>query len=470
MTGKELYTAMQNIDKDLVEESWDIKPTTKKHKFVWSERLKDNLATVAILCAVVLAVILIPKIANNAVYDDINPAGIEKTVAEETDKQAETFTAQETLATPEVNYDNVPEGAKVIDGILYEYDTWLNRYVVSQWSMVIGGGGVISETSGVGIAPKLSLAISGNALITESNADRMYYLVEVSESNKSGDYSQTGSVKELYSILTDLGNYGLSLGEAGNYKSNYGDFYICHDEFICGLMTYDDMKELYDKFAGKNPGKSLYYDLLSNFEVDKANIYTEEGVPKYSAEELAAEWKYVYSKRYGKYVVSKNYIPNGGSYSDSYSSPMATERITYSRKLKEAIASNMIINVDNAADMTYLVEINVTDISDNSKYNEVLSALGGGINDDKLKQEYERLRSACNYDIRLGEQFWQSDNSKVIIYGMLTYDQMKSIPVKDGYGYAFQIIDEITIGPTGIIEESLYGKDYTVIDAVSKIE
>ncbi len=463
MTGKDIYKAMQDIDRNFVVEAWDVKPTVKKCWFVVSERMKDNLATVAIICLVVAAVLVVPRVTKDFGGEGLNPAGIETTAYEETSRQ------EETVTTPEVYYDNVPKDAKVVDGILYEYSTWLERYVISKWS-VPDGSGIVSETSGFGMTPKLSDAVSHNAVITESNADKMYYLVEIYPKNQSDNSLQANKTKELYKVLDELGNYGIYFGEAGNYKSDYGDFYLVHDEFVYGIMTYDEMKELSNKFAEKNPGNCLYYDLLSVFEIDRANIYTDDGVAKYTAEELSAEWKYVYSLQYDKYIMSKNRMQNGTYYSDSYSIPTKDERITYSNKLTKAIGDNKI-NADNAKSVAYLVEINVYDVvaaSGNSEDNKISSTFSNEITGDKLKQEYERLKKLCDFDIRMGEKYWDTGNNTPVIYGMLTCEQMKKLPLNDGYGYAFQITGEKTFGASGIIEESLYGKDYMVIDNSGK--
>lgn len=465
MTGKDVYINMQNIDEQLIIEATDIKATKKK--FYFTERQRDNLATAAIVCLVVAAVLLVPTIVKHVTGDGFSPAGVvESTVSSETAAQDETASMQETSSELAVNYDNVPDGAKVIDGVLYEYSTWLERYVVSDWSLP-GESAVLNDVSGLTMTSVLSKAISNNAIITESNADIMYYAVEIAAKNQLNASQQANAATELYLSLADIGNYGIRLAEAGNYKSNYGDFFVSHDAFVYGLLTYDEMKELAVKYAQKNSGNGLKYDLISEFEVQKANIYTDNMVPKYSKEELSAAWRYVYSPQYEKYIVSRNYLQTGDYYNDHYTRPTKDTRVTYSSNLKSIMDSNAIINVNNAGSMTYLVEINVYDVSSQSgdpHYDKILSAFGDEVKDDVLKKEYERLKSACNYDIRLGEQFWGTGNNTPVIYGMLTYEQMKTIPVNEAYGYAFQIAGETDFGPSGIIEESLYGKGYTVID------
>ncbi len=470
ITGTDLYKAMQNIESEWVEEAADIKPLKKKTVFPWSERVMDNLATAAIICLVVVALMLAPRIVKSFLNEQLSPAGIEATSDAETIEYNSKEEQQETVADVVISYENVPKDGKVIDGVLYEYSTWLERYVISKWT-VPAKPDILSVKN---IAPGFSTdyyltrAVSNNAFITESNAHAMYYLVQLSVSTESPRYYRQ---EAIYSAIMEHGNYGLYIGEAGRYKSNYGDYYIEHDKFIYGILTYEQMKEIASKFASLDSSNSIMYCLLSAFETDKANIYTDGNIPKYSQEELEAQLKCVYSKYKDKYVMSKNLGLQGVVYTDILSLPSASEPIAYSGKLMEAIGHNPVININNAKKMAYLVEIQVYDVSvtsDNEEINKYISLLDNKIKDDKLKQEYERLKSICNYDIILGEKHWDSDSSTTAIYGILTYDEMKNIPKNEGYGYSFQIDSENSIGAKGIIEEKLYGKDYTTVYPVKE--
>ncbi|MBQ4284741.1 MAG: hypothetical protein IJB96_12550 [Lachnospira sp.] len=303
MTGKDLYKAMQNVDESLITESADIKVTKKKVKWQLTERQRDNLATAAIVLLVVGLVAIVPVIVKSG---DLGASGINATTSVDAtdvavENPTEDITKTEETETEKVPTDNiidtkgdrellanavVASGSMVIDGRLYEYDKAKERFVISVYKY--GGNSLTLDFSvgGFAISSGVKDAIAYNAIVTEKNADDMYYLVEIEAYDYNHTYANNtqynrvdrlGSkdAKDVYERIKNSGKYSVVWCESGNHSYTY-DGYILNfgpEGFMYGILNYEQMKSLAKDFDDYGFAYSLLSKTVKNVNTNFSTLY-----------------------------------------------------------------------------------------------------------------------------------------------------------------------------------------------------
>lgn len=241
LTGKDLYRAMQNINKQYITEAQDVTNIKKRKVFSFSEKALDNIAVVAIVCVVIGLVIIAPKFFKNVFNGNRNEPA---TSAVETVHEDET---QSEKSTDDDLSDETQTNALVENASLkYVYSKQKGRYIVSKeksfatpdnWKEPAKGEVIFSDD--------LIIAFGNNQIVNTDNAGNMAYLVDIyiyeevtSYDGRTISYSYNrlidDELKEEYKRIKSVSNLDVSWAEKPSYNTESKIFY--------GVLTVDEMR------------------------------------------------------------------------------------------------------------------------------------------------------------------------------------------------------------------------------------
>ncbi len=265
MTGKYMLEALQNVDELLIAEADGIKTSKKVVKFGMTERQRDNLATAAIVVLMIGLVALIPVIKRYIPQSGLLEPG--QSINSDVESRYKNISHKINEWCNYISKDI--DESQVVDGILYEYDKDNDSYIVSSTgctdvniSLAYGSNATVAGFATHGILDELENSMTYNVVVTPENASRMYYLVAFRGYEDNSDASSIdwneASQQTFYEAVSKLG-YEVQLVEgSGYYENEYGEKVYVRDDCIYGMLTYEQMKNIYEK-----TGYGVRYNIIS---------------------------------------------------------------------------------------------------------------------------------------------------------------------------------------------------------------